>query len=440
MLLSIWLLIGLAGLTLVAAAGLVWVEVHRRRRRRAGTMGAVRAWSARLGSVVLVLVLAMTTIADKENRDFRYIPSFAALFGNPSADIRDGGLGTVDRYLTDPHLVSTKHGTDVEVTIPGARSGIRRVAYVYLPPQYFEPRYRHHRFPVLYLIHGSPGVAVDWIRGGQIDRTMDHLLTAHAVQPFIVVMPDANGGFGRDLECQDVVGGPMDQTYLAHDVVTWTDAHLRTQPDRLHRAIGGLSTGGYCAINLMFRHQDTFSAAVSHSGSGKPDHGRYTGNLFGTDHLDQYRNTPDDYLRTIPIAPATAVYLDAGQDDSWSLHGYRPLHPLLLARHVPTTLHIFRGERHSFDAWRRNSSVSLQWLSKWFTTRSATTVADRPHEPSATYLPPLQGRYDRHPHHDGHHQGHHSGHHKTSDTTKVAARRATAVPDFSVVGPPSTVP
>src|SRR6478736_5951381 len=116
MLLSLWLLVALAGLTVAVLVAGTWVEVRRHRRRRAGTMGALRAWSARAGTAVLVLALATTTFADKENRDYRYIPSFAALFGNPSADIRDGGLGLVRRYLADPRLAPTSHGTDVEVT------------------------------------------------------------------------------------------------------------------------------------------------------------------------------------------------------------------------------------------------------------------------------------------------------------------------------------
>ncbi len=399
MLLSIWLLVGLAVLTVVVAALLGWVEVRRHRRRRVGTLGPVRAWTARALSLVVVLALVVVTVADRENRQFQYIPSFAALFGNPSPDLQGGGLARIRSLAAHPGRAPRGHGVDVEVTIGGGRSRIRRVAYVYLPPQYFQRAYRSTRFPVLYLLHGSPGVAVDWIRGAQVDRTMDHLLTRHAVQPFIIVMPDTNGGFRRDLECQNVVRGPADETYLAQDVPAWVDAHLRTIPNRLDRAVGGLSTGGYCGLNFTFRHPGTFSAAVSHSGTGQPDRGPYTGDLFAGDRALKLANTPDRYLPSIAIHPETAVYLDAGAGDGWSRHQYQALLPELLRRRVPTTYHVVSGERHSFDAWRRNANLSLPWVSRWFATHRATTVVNRVPLPDASYLPKLDRHYThRHRH------------------------------------------
>lgn len=400
MLLSLWLLLTLVGITLLTAGALVYVEVRRHRRRRLGTLGGLRAWTARVGSIGLVLALVAVTIADHENRVYQYIPSFQALVGSPSPDMQNGGLKQVERLVANPASAPTTHGVDVEVTVPGPRSHITRVAYVYLPAAYFQPANRNRHFPVLYLLHGSPGVAVDWIRGAQVDRTMDHLLSHGAIQPFIIVMPDANGGFQRDLECQNVVRGPEDQTYLAEDVPAWVDAHLRTAPDRLHRAIGGLSSGAYCGLNLMFRHQGTFSAAVSHSGTGRPDHGRYTGDLFHGNDSVMLANTPDHYLPSIPLRRQSAVYLDAGLRDTWSQGEYRQLHPLLLQRGIPTTYHVVADEKHSFETWRRNVNLSLPWLSTWFTRQFAPTVADHLARPDASYLPKLDHNYKhRHGHH-----------------------------------------
>ncbi len=393
MLLSLWFLLTLVGITVVIAGVLVYLEVRRHRRRRLGTLRGLRAWTTRLGSIGLVLALVAVTIADRENRVYQYIPNFGALVGSPSPDMQNGGLNQVGRLVANPASAPTTHGVDIEVTVPGPRSHITRIAYVYLPAAYFQPAYRTTHFPVLYLIHGSPGVAVDWIRGGQVDRTMDHLLSHGAVQPFIIVMPDANGGFQRDLECQNVVHGPEDQTYLAEDVPAWVDAHLRTAPDRLHRAIGGLSTGAYCGLNLMFRHQGTFSAAVSHSGTGKPDHGRYTGDLFHGHDVVKLANTPDHYLRSIHLRRPTAVYLDAGVRDTWAQGQYRELRPLLLRRGIPTTYHVVADEKHSYGTWRRNVNLSLPWVSTWFTRHFAPTVADHVARPDTSYLPKRSNHY-----------------------------------------------
>ncbi|MCU1350884.1 MAG: esterase [Acidimicrobiales bacterium] len=374
MLLSRWFLLSLIALTAAAAGGLVWLEVCRHRRVRDRTLGRPRAWLARLLSVALVLCLAAVCVADELNRQFSYFPTFAALFGNPSPDLVHVRLA--EAAPAGRRASKEGHGVDVREVIAGPLSGIRRPGYVYLSPQYFDPAWAKRRFPVLYYIHGSPGVAIDTIRGVQIDRAMDHLLADHRVQPFIVVMPDANGGYRRDLECQDVLGGPKDQTYLAKDVVQWTDANLRTIPDRWHRALGGYSTGGFCSLNLAFRHQGVFSAAVSNSGGGEPDHGRYTGELFGGRRDLRLANSPVHYLRQIPIPQPMAAYLDCGLNDHWSFPKSVRLDTILRQRGVATTFHRVAGAGHTFTLWRKNIARSLAWLSDWFTTRQAPMVSD----------------------------------------------------------------
>ena len=54
------------------------------------------------------------------------------------------------------------HGVVLRVSVGDAAAHISpRDTYVYLPPQYFDPARPHARFPVLYLLHGSPGTSID---------------------------------------------------------------------------------------------------------------------------------------------------------------------------------------------------------------------------------------------------------------------------------------
>src|SRR5205807_614930 len=118
------------------------------------------------------------------NQHYQYIPSFAALAGDVSPDLVTGpgiyggshaarvgdhtGPKDVDRRgsTTRPLSPLPTHGTVVKVRVGGTISGIApRDTYVYLPPQYFDAGHPDMRFPVLYLLHGSPGIAVDWLRG-----------------------------------------------------------------------------------------------------------------------------------------------------------------------------------------------------------------------------------------------------------------------------------
>ncbi len=385
MLLSSWFMWALVGVTGALGGEAVLLERRRLQRRRHGTIGRGRAWLGRVVSVAVLVSAVSATIADHENRQYSYIPSFAALLGDISPNLRHGGLSSVKSLQHNPQPGAPR-GVVVEIPIPGKVSALgARPAYVYLPSAYFSRTARGQRFPVLYMLHGSPGVAADWVRGGQLDRAMERLSAAGAVSPFIVVMPDVNGGYRRDLECQNVPGGVADETYLSVDVVRYIDAHFRTINDRRQRAIGGLSTGGYCAINIAFHHQDLFSAVVSHSGSGRPDHSRYTGNLFGNDRARKRANTPDLYLGRLPISYPMAVYLDSGARDQWSRPETRRLQEILAAKGVPLEVHVFGGQRHSFTAWRTNLTISLPWLSKQFERTGSSSKRASPPIASARY-------------------------------------------------------
>ena len=57
-------------------------------------------------------------------------------------------------------------GAVVSVRLPGTESGFGDpAAMVYFPPQYFTEPTR--RFPVVYLLHGSPGAPIDWFRAAR---------------------------------------------------------------------------------------------------------------------------------------------------------------------------------------------------------------------------------------------------------------------------------
>ena len=146
-----------------------------------------------------------------------------------AADSRSGTLGGSGAHLK----LAQRQGYLVRTTVAGPRSGITRVVYLYLPPQYFQPAYRDYRFPVIELIHGEPGVPQDWITVVGVTRAFDRLLADKLAQPAVLVMPDANGGARISLQCLNQVGGPQDLTYLAVDVPTQVTRMLRvSRPGR----------------------------------------------------------------------------------------------------------------------------------------------------------------------------------------------------------------
>lgn len=117
------------------------------------------------------------------------------------------------------------------------------------------------RYPVLYLLHGGFGKVTDWTTAGEAER-----LTAGL--DLIVVMPeDGNGGWYTDWWNGGKGGAPAWETFHLGQLLPWVDATFRTVADRGHRAIAGLSTGGYGAMHDAARHPDLFSFAASFSGA-----------------------------------------------------------------------------------------------------------------------------------------------------------------------------
>jgi enterochelin esterase-like enzyme len=129
----------------------------------------------------------------------------------------------------------------------------RRPNYVYLPPYQ-----AHVRYPVAYLLHGFPGSPATFIRVSRLAHVADDLIAARKLRPLIVVMPVA----GRTDRYEGEWAGPWEK-FVVYDVLPWTDAHLPTVPTASGRAIGGLSSGGYGAVDIAFRHSKLFGTVES---------------------------------------------------------------------------------------------------------------------------------------------------------------------------------
>jgi len=71
--------------------------------------------------------------------------------------------------------------------VPAALRVPTSTTWVYTPPGY-DPN-ASTRYPVVHLIHGTPGTSADWMSGGDIAHVMDVLIGHLLVRPMIVVAP-----------------------------------------------------------------------------------------------------------------------------------------------------------------------------------------------------------------------------------------------------------
>ena len=162
-----------------------------------------------------------------------------------------------------PKATQTNSRSEVVVTSYPASIGEAGVA-VYLPEGYTTSK---EDYPVLYLLHGSGDDETGWMTKGKAKAILDSLITNQLCPPMIVVMP--NGYLeqtGRYYAPESRLW--MESTFEENfsNLIAWTEANYRTIADKQHRAIAGLSMGGFhtmhtaALLNQTFDYVGIFSA------------------------------------------------------------------------------------------------------------------------------------------------------------------------------------
>jgi len=303
---------GFALLLLVGAVGVRW-----RLRRRRGAPPPGHRLLRRTATGVTAFVLLVLTVASAVNTYAGYLPTVAAagrfLTQDKSAGVSNDGTTRDALASTADGQAAIAHG-DTRWHIASGRYlddpalGIRhRQVIVATPPGYATSG---HTYPTLYVFPGYPGRASDWFESGRVTQVLDALVKAGLSPYFLVVAPDVNGGFFTDSETLDAVGGPKVETWVTTDVVAWTESHYRALPDRAHRVLAGMSSGGYAALNLALHHQDEFGITLAMEPYGDP--GNVTARLFGGDVALLHANSPSYYLPRTPLHRHLDVFLDVG--------------------------------------------------------------------------------------------------------------------------------
>jgi enterochelin esterase-like enzyme len=215
-------------------------------------------------------------------------------------------------------LKNVPHGNVQQVLFPSPSTGIERRAFVYTPPGYGANTAT--RYPVLYLQHGWGEDETAWSNQGHANLIMDNLIADKATRPFIIVMaygmtnvirPGAPGG----LASFDVK--PF-ETVLVHELIPYVDSHFRTIADRDHRAMAGLSMGGFETKAITMANVDTFAyVGLFSGGTFSPedlakapdfrDRMKLAFVSFGSRELEGRRTAPPGVAPSDPVANAKAL-------------------------------------------------------------------------------------------------------------------------------------
>lgn len=163
-------------------------------------------------------------------------------------------------------------GTVVPVEIGNAASGFRhRGEYVYLPPAWFS-RNPAPKLPTVMMIGGEFNTPADWMRAGNVIKTVDEFARRHGGYAPVLVFVDPGGAFNNDTECVNGARGNA-ADHLTKDVVPYMNAHYGVSPAAANWGIVGWSMGGTCAVDLAVMHPELFSAFVDIAGDIGPNSG-----------------------------------------------------------------------------------------------------------------------------------------------------------------------
>ncbi len=146
------------------------------------------------------------------------------------------------------------HGAALEGNLEG--DAVDRDVLVFLPPSYNKES--SHRYPVVYALHGFSIGAEQWSHEIHVPQTIEGAF-AQGAKEMIVVLPDSKTLHNGSMYSSSVTTGDFEK-FIAHDLVTYVDAHYRTIPDRASRGLAGHSMGGYGAIRIGMKHPDVFGS------------------------------------------------------------------------------------------------------------------------------------------------------------------------------------
>jgi enterochelin esterase-like enzyme len=148
----------------------------------------------------------------------------------------------------------TIHGLALEGNLES--DAVDRPVLVFLPPSYGQDRAR--RYPVVYALHGYSIGAEQWSQEIHVPQTIEGAF-AHGAREMIVVLPDSKTVHNGSMYSSSVTTGDF-ETFIAHDVVAYIDAHYRTIPNRNSRGLVGHSMGGYGATRIGMKHAEVFGS------------------------------------------------------------------------------------------------------------------------------------------------------------------------------------
>ncbi|WP_366180439.1 alpha/beta hydrolase-fold protein [Actinomyces timonensis] len=383
-----WFVRGLgivAVIVMLATAVLLWARNRPGRRRfpRSSLLGALLA-------VVLTQILVVGAVSARANAHL----GFARTVGDVLAQIRGSGAfaGYGPAVVSVPEeptsipsgppapmpddaaaFTPIKGGSDYtgfsKASVTGRRSGVTQEVWAWTPRDYSPTDGR--TYPVLVMLHGDPGSPDGVVTALKAASAMQAAIDAGQMPPAILVLPSLSADRRQTAmpDCADVVGRAQVGTWVQDDIPAVVRASFpNTSPNRSGWAIGGVSSGAFCATWTAIMRSEAYGYVVGMSGFDVP----FTGAMSTTDELKR-ANTLSTLLRT-RAHQGLRMWQVAAKDDAGTadLRGDLP-------GAVPSTdtLEMVTPQSggHSATLWRQTFPKALSW---WGAQLKSPVAADAP--------------------------------------------------------------
>ncbi len=223
---------------------------------------------------------------------------------------------------------------------------------IYLPPCYgLDGRV----YPTLYIFAGNIHDETFWDSAG-LDEAVEQAIQVGRMPPMLIVMPD--GGYMAN----NTSGGPYSyEGMILNELIPHIEQNYCAWDSADGRAIGGLSRGGYWALEIAFRNPELFAGVGGHSAS-----------------LLDYGAGPDMAPLSTGVSNELGdlqIYLDIGEDD-WLRYGLEELHNALETAQVEHSWTLNAGE-HVDAYWAEHAPEYVRWYgSLWPASRAGLPVCN----------------------------------------------------------------
>jgi len=228
-------------------------------------------------------------------------------------------------------------------------------------------------FPVLYLLHGAAGDENSWVDAGNLQTTVDALITGNKIPPMLIVIPADPNFWWADSHVESA------QSALITELIPHVDDNYRTIDARDGRLIAGYSAGGFGTVNAALAFPELFVAAAALSPAVyhpvPPASSSATRiELFqsnGEFDAELWRSLNwvsvfDAYQEKGVVVP---FYINSGDHDRFDIAYHAAAFYQALREYQPdrVELRIFDGD-HDFAAWGGSLGDALQYLAGFVTT------------------------------------------------------------------------